>query len=40
MRRLYLLSCWTFIPTVLGFTDGVMLLLMSEEDFNLKYGAI
>lgn len=34
----YLLFCWSFIPAVLGFIDGVMLLLMSDEDFNRKYG--
>jgi len=34
----YLLFCWTFIPAVLGFIDGVLLLLMSDENFNQKYG--
>lgn len=35
---LYLLFCWTFIPSVLGFIDAVLLLIMSDEDFNVKYG--
>lgn len=37
---LYLLFCWTFIPSVLGFIDAILLLIMSDEDFNRKYGAI
>jgi TM2 domain-containing membrane protein YozV len=36
----YLLFCWTFIPSVLGVIDAIMLLLMSEEDFVLKYGKV
>lgn len=35
---LYLLFCWTFIPSVLGFIDAIILLIMSDEDFNRKYG--
>lgn len=34
---LYLLFCWTFIPSVLGFIDAILLLIMSDEDFNRKY---
>ena len=40
MGVLYLLFCWTFIPSVLGFIDGILLLIMSDEDFNRKYGRI
>ncbi|HEY2990408.1 MAG TPA: TM2 domain-containing protein [Candidatus Binatia bacterium] len=35
---LYLLFCWTFIPAVIGFIEGIVLLVMSEQDFNAKYG--
>ena len=34
---LYLLFCWTFIPAIIGFLEGIMLLSMSEEAFNKKY---
>lgn len=40
MGVLYLLFCWTFIPSVLGFIDGILLLIMSDEEFNRKYGRI
>ena len=34
----YLLFCWTAIPVIVSFVEGIMLLIMSEEDFNRKYG--
>ena len=34
---LYLLFCWTFIPTILAFIDFIVLLCTSEEGFNQKY---
>lgn len=34
---LYLLLCWTGIPTLLGVIDCVLLLLKSDESFNDKY---
>lgn len=37
---LYLLFCWTFIPSVLGIIDAILLLIMSDEDFVRKYGTI
>lgn len=37
---LYLAFCWTFIPAALGFIDAILLLVMSDEDFNRKYGAV
>lgn len=40
MGVLYLLLCWTFIPSVLGIIEGILLLIMSDEDFNRKYGTI
>jgi TM2 domain-containing membrane protein YozV len=33
----YLLFCWTFIPSLLGFIEGVSLLLMSEQEFQFRY---
>jgi TM2 domain-containing membrane protein YozV len=35
---MYILFCWTGIPTIVGFIEGVLLLIMSEESFNMKYG--
>lgn len=40
MGVLYLLLCWTFIPGVLGIIEGILLLIMSDEDFVRKYGTI
>jgi len=34
----YLLLCWTFIPAVVGLVESILLLVMSESDFNRKYG--
>ena len=36
----YLLFCWTFIPAIVGFIEGILLLVMSEGDFNRKYGNV
>jgi TM2 domain-containing membrane protein YozV len=35
---LYLVFCWTFIPSFLGFIEFVLLLTMSDEEFDQKYG--
>jgi TM2 domain-containing membrane protein YozV len=35
---IYLLFCWTFIPTILGFLEGLGYLFMSDEAFQEKYG--
>jgi TM2 domain-containing membrane protein YozV len=34
---LYLLFCWTFIPTVISIYDFFSFLLISEDKFNMKY---
>ena len=34
---LYLLFCWTFIPALIGFVEGVLFLTMSDEEFARKY---
>ena len=36
---LYLLFCWTFIPAVIGFIEGILYLAMTDQEFNRKYGA-
>ena len=34
---IYLVLCWTVIPTVLGIIEGVLYLLMSDEEFDIKH---
>jgi TM2 domain-containing membrane protein YozV len=34
---LYLVFCWTFIPAILALIDMILLLCMSEDEFNKKY---
>lgn len=35
---LYLLFFWTFIPALVAFVEFILLLTMSDERFNQKYG--
>lgn len=35
---LYLIFCWTFIPALIAFFEGIIYLCMSDEDFAKKYG--
>tara|TARA_B100000780_G_C21065311_1_gene428348 strand:- start:555 stop:1040 length:486 start_codon:yes stop_codon:yes gene_type:complete len=34
---LYLVFCWTFIPMIVGFIEGLIYLTQSEESFSRKY---
>jgi TM2 domain-containing membrane protein YozV len=34
---LYLLFCWTFIPSLVGFVEGIYFLIISDADFSRKY---
>lgn len=34
---LYLLFCWTFVPAVVGFIEGIIYLTMSDAGFAAKY---
>jgi len=36
---LYILFCWTFIPSLIGFIEGILYLTMSDEAFARKYGS-
>lgn len=36
----YILFCWTFIPSLLGLIEGILLLTMSDQDFVAKYGQV
>lgn len=37
MGVLYLLFCWTFIPTIIGFLEAIGYLLMGEAKFQATY---
>ena len=34
---MYLLFCWTFIPAVIALFDFFGFIMMSENNFNMKY---
>lgn len=36
---LYLCFCWTGIPAILAFIDGIRYFCMDEEKFNAKYNS-
>lgn len=33
----YLVFCWTYIPAIVGFIEGIIYLASSEESFQSKY---
>lgn len=35
---LYILFCWTFIPLIISFIEGIIYLFMSDKRFQEKYG--
>lgn len=39
MGVLYLIFCWTFIPMIAGFIEGIIYLTMTDEAFRAKYGS-
>ena len=34
----YLIFCWTLIPALVGFIEGIIYLTMSDQAFEAKYG--
>ena len=34
---LYILFCWTYIPAIIAFIEGIMILCKSDTDFEVKY---
>ncbi len=34
---IYLIFCWTFLPGLIGFVEGIIYLLMSDQSFEKKY---
>ena len=37
MGILYLVFCWTYIPVIVGFIEGIIYLALSDEEFYYKY---
>jgi TM2 domain-containing membrane protein YozV len=37
MEILYLVFCWTGIPAIIGFIEGIIYLTSSDEKFYSKY---
>lgn len=37
---IYLLLCWTFIPSVIAFFETFIFLFQSDETFNAKYNSV
>ncbi|PKF61037.1 hypothetical protein CW745_12045 [Psychromonas sp. psych-6C06] len=37
---LYLLFCWTLIPSIVAFIEFILFLTMSDDAFNEKYGQV
>ena len=37
MGVLYLLFCWTFIPGIVGFIEGIVYLASSDHNFQVKH---
>lgn len=33
---IFILTCWTYIPAIIGLIDGIMLLTQSDEEFYRK----
>lgn len=34
---IYLVLSWTVIPSIIGFIEGILLLIQDEEKFNSEY---
>lgn len=34
---IYLIFCWTYIPAILGFIEGITILTSNDENFQIKY---
>ena len=34
---MHLLFCWTYIPAIIGFIEGIIILCSNDENFQIKY---
>ena len=37
MGILYLVFCWTYVPAIIGFIEGIIYLCSNDENFQLKH---
>jgi TM2 domain-containing membrane protein YozV len=37
---IYLLFCWTLIPGLIAFFEFILLLIMSDQEFNRKFNQV
>ena len=37
-RIIYLVFCWSYIPSIISFVEGIIYLCTSENEFQAKYG--
>ncbi len=37
MGIVYVLFCWTYIPAIIGFIEGIIILCSNDENFQIKY---
>lgn len=35
---IYLVFCWSYIPSIISFVEGIIYLCTSEKEFQAKYG--
>lgn len=35
---IYLVFCWSYIPSIISFVEGIIYLCTSENEFQAKYG--
>ncbi len=35
----YLFFCWTFIPAIIGFIEGIVYLTMPQDEWDMKYNS-
>ena len=35
---IYLVFCWSYIPSIVSFVEGIIYLCTSENEFQAKYG--
>jgi TM2 domain-containing membrane protein YozV len=38
LGAVYLIFCWTLIPILIAFIEGIIYLFKSDEDFKAQYG--
>lgn len=34
---LYLIFCWTYVPAIIAFIEGIIMLCSNDENFQIKY---